>query len=128
MNWKEARELSGMTQDAVWIAWNTRDMPAEVRRELSRNKLQRLEHGGSARLTSTAKAYLADVLGFPLGAIDLVAAESYRELTQAKPLSTWMNASDGATAADIEDEAARDLADPLPATRVAQQQLTPAAA
>jgi hypothetical protein len=95
MNWKEARESAGMKQDQVWIAWNVREMPASIRRELSRSKWQRLENGGSAKLSPIAKAHLADLIGVRLSEIDPAAAAEYTELMQDTLISTWMTATSG---------------------------------
>lgn len=96
MNWREAREALGWTQEEVMDAWKTSDIPDLIKRDISVGKYARLDAGNPSapipRIGAVAKWELAQLLHVELRDVDQDAADELEAIltavgTQAKRTS-----------------------------------------
>lgn len=79
MNWREAREALGWTQEDVTDSWKKADIPDPIKRDLSVGKYARLDAANPSapvpRISAVAKWELARLLGVELREVDPDAAD-----------------------------------------------------
>lgn len=102
MDWRDAREAKGWTQEDVSYYWRSAPIPEAIKKDLTHGKYTRLESTNPstprAKIGAVAKYELAKLLDVDLRDVDPEAADEYDAIvetvtTRGSQSATWKTAS-----------------------------------